>query len=298
LLTGSPGTAKTTLSGKVAETACRRGERVLYICFDESGEEIERNLESVGIRLGGHRRSGRLAIVGLASRARSGESQHAEILRRIETLRPRVLVVDPLSALLKQGLDTVAMDIAYRLVQDCKVRGITLFATALAGKSAPEVESSELHVSTLADTWMHLSYLVRSGERNRALTIVKSRGSGHSNQVRELVLGRGGITLSDVYVEEGEVLMGTLRFQREAAAWRKRAQDAESRALERARKQRAAADIAERIRAQQAELEGVSKELAQDERQGLRAEARMVEQRSRTSSLRQADRPATRKGPK
>jgi circadian clock protein KaiC len=92
----------------------------------------------------------------------------------------------------------------------------------------------------LADTWMHLSYQVRSGERNRLLTIAKSRGSGHSNQVRERVLGDGGITLADVDVEVGEVLMGTLRYQREAAAARKRTQEAESRVSERAKKQRAA----------------------------------------------------------
>lgn len=298
LLTGAPGTAKTTLAGMVAETACRRGERVLYICFDESGEEIERNLTSVGIRLGGHRRAGRLVTIGLASRARSGEAQHAEILRQIDTLRPRVLVVDPLSALLKQGADTAAMDIAYRLVQDCKVRGITLFATSLAGKFVPDLESSDLQVSMLADTWLHLSYLVRSGERNRLLTIVKSRGSGHSNQVRELVLGDGGITLADVYVEEGEVLMGTLRYQREAAAERKRAQETESRVSERAQKQRAAAEIAERIRAQQAELDSVTRELALDQSSGLRADARQVEQRSRTSNLRRGDRPAPGKGRK
>ncbi len=295
LVTGAPGTAKTTLAGRIAEAACRRGERVLYVGFDESGEEIERNLESVGIRLGGHRRAGRLAMTGLASRARSGEAQHAEILRHLEALRPRLLVVDPLSALLKQGLGTVAMDIAYRLVQDCKVRGITLFATALAGKSVPDAESTELNVSTLADTWIHLSNVVHAGERNRALTIVKSRGSGHSNQVRELVLSGRGIDLADVYVEEGEVLMGTLRDQREAFAERKRAQDAEARMLERHSKQRSAAEIAGRIRAQQAELDRVRRELALDETLGRRAEARHVEQRSRTSSLRRADRPGARK---
>jgi circadian clock protein KaiC len=298
LLTGSPGTAKTTLAGMVAETACRRGERVLYICFDESAEEIERNLTSVGIRLAAHRRAGRLVMLGLTSRARSGEAQHAEILRQILKLRPRVVVIDPLSALLKQGLHTAAMDIAYRLVQDCKVRGITLFATGLAGKTVPDNESSDLNVSALADSWLHLSYLVRSGERNRLLTIVKSRGSAHSNQVRELVLDASGITLADVYVEEGEVLTGTLRYQREAAAERKRVQAAELRVSERAKKEQAAAGIAEHIRAQQVELDSVTRELALDERSGHRADAREVAHRSQTSTLRRADRPAPRKGRK
>ena len=295
LVTGAPGTSKTTLAGKLAEAACRRGERVLYICFDESGEEIVRNLASVSIDLAPHVRSGRLRLVAIASRARSAEAQHAEILHEIEAFRPRVLVIDPLSALLKQGLDSVAMDIAYRLVQRCKQLGVTLFATSLTGKSMVDVESSEMHVSTLADTWIHLSYLVRSGERNRLLTIVKSRGTGHSNQVRELLLDDGGITLADVYTEEGEVLLGTLRQQREAAAAAKRDQESNARASERRKRQQAAADLAARIRSQQKELERINRDLSADGLQAELAAARRQAQRSQIARLRRADRPAARR---
>lgn len=295
LVTGAPGTAKTTLAGKLADAACRRGERVLYVCFDESGEEIVRNLSSVRIDLAPHVRSGRLRLIAIASRARSAEAQHAEILREMEAFRPRVLVVDPLSALLKQGLDTVAMDIAYRLVQHSKHLGVTLFATSLTGKSMVDVESSELHVSTLADTWIHLSYLVRSGERNRLLTIVKSRGTGHSNQVRELLLDDSGVTLADVYTEEGEVLLGTLRHQRETAAAEKREQESLARASERRGKQQAAADLAARIRSQQRELERINRDLRAEALQSERAVARRQTERTQISRLRRADRPAARK---
>jgi circadian clock protein KaiC len=75
-----------------------------------------------------------------------------------------------------------------------------------------------LQVSTVADTWIQLSYLARGGERNRALSVIKSRGTGHSDQVRELLLSDEGITLAEVYTAGGEVLMGTLRWEREAEA--------------------------------------------------------------------------------
>jgi circadian clock protein KaiC len=88
-----------------------------------------------------------------------------------------------------------------------KDQGITLFVTALSETDDTQAESTDLQISTIADTWIHLSYLVRSGERNRALTIVKSRGTAHSNQVRELVLNNSGPTLTDVYSAGGEVLM-------------------------------------------------------------------------------------------
>jgi circadian clock protein KaiC len=90
-----------------------------------------------------------------------------------------------------------------------------LMVTALSETDGPGGEATDLQISTIADTWIHLSYLVRSGERNRALTIVKSRGTSHSNQVRELVLSNSGPSLSDVYTAGGEVLMGTLRWEKE-----------------------------------------------------------------------------------
>jgi circadian clock protein KaiC len=78
-------------------------------------------------------------------------------------------------------------------------------------------EATATGISTIADTWIHLSYVVRDGERNRALTIVKSRGTGHSNQVRELKLADSGVTLADVFVAQGKVLMGVARWEWEQA---------------------------------------------------------------------------------
>jgi circadian clock protein KaiC len=78
-------------------------------------------------------------------------------------------------------------------------------------------QGTALEISTLSDTWIHLNYLVNAGERNRSLSIIKSRGTAHSNQVRELVLNDSGVTLVDAYTAGGEVLMGTLRWEKERA---------------------------------------------------------------------------------
>ena len=95
-------------------------------------------------------------------------------------------------------------------------------STSLLGNALPLSEQTPLNISTIADTWMHVSYVSQGGERNRALTIIKSRGTGHSNQVRELVLSDTGVTLADVYSAGGEVLMGTLRWEKENEARRAR----------------------------------------------------------------------------
>ena len=128
-------------------------------------------------------------------------------------------MIDPISALLKADYPFSAM-ICENLLDTAKLRGITVVCTSLMDQASSNTELSASQVSTIADTWLHVSYVARDGERNRALTIIKSRGTGHSNQVRELILDASGIDLVDVYVAEGEVLMGSARAQKEAEAER------------------------------------------------------------------------------
>jgi circadian clock protein KaiC len=216
LITGVPGTAKTTLAAKFSEAACRRGERVLFVSFDEAAEQILRNLSSVGIRFKAHVRSGLLQMYSARTEGISAEAHLIKLRSLIREYQPRCVVIDPLTAIAKAGTLGAARTVANRLIYMIKDEGITLFVTALSETDDAQAESTDLQISTIADTWIHLSYLVRSGERNRALTIIKSRGTAHSNQVRELILSNSGPTLTDVYSAGGEVLMGTLRWEREA----------------------------------------------------------------------------------
>lgn len=217
LITGSPGTAKTTLGGLFAAAACERGEQTLIFSFDSRPEEIVRNLTSVGIPLHRHVSKGLLHVESTRAGGSSADACLVQIMSLARRHGIRHLVVDPISSLGKQGNTGTAYGVVERLSDWAKVEGITLFCTSLLDGALENMESTALQISTIADTWIHLSYLVKGGERNRALTIVKSRGTGHSNQVRELVLSDAGVTLEDVYTAGGEVLMGTLRWERERA---------------------------------------------------------------------------------
>lgn len=262
LITGAPGTSKTTLSGLFAESACRRGERTLYVSFDEGGERIRRNLASVGIDLDAHVKSGLLRMYS----GRTDQVNPEEHLTRITALlrehRPRCIVIDPLSAIAKTGALSSARAIGNRLIYKVRDENITAVITALVDGDDPQAEATALQISTIADSWIHLSYLVRGGERNRALTIVKSRGTQHSNQVRELVLGASGPALADVYSSGGEVLMGTLRWEKEAeeSARKQRRRDEYDR--KRRELESAEADIAARIAALQLDLDRQREEIA------------------------------------
>jgi len=216
LITGVPGTSKTTLAGKFIEAACKRGEHALFVSFDESAEQIMRNLSSVGIQLRAHVKSGLLRLYSARTEGVSAEEHLLKIRSLIREYRPQCMAIDPLTAIAKSGALGAARTVANRLIYMVKDEDITLFVTALSEADGPGGEATDLQISTIADTWIHLSYLVRSGERNRALTIIKSRGTAHSNQVRELILSSSGPALSDVYSAGGEVLMGTLRWEKEA----------------------------------------------------------------------------------
>ena len=215
LITGAPGTSKTTLAAKFAESACRRGEQTLFVSFDEGADAIVRNLSSVGIQLKAHVESGVLRMYSGRTEACSPDEHLMALTALIREHRPRCMVLDPLSAMAKAGGLSAARVVASRLIYMVKDHGITVVMTSLIEGENPESEATDLQISTIADTWIHLSYLVRSGERNRALTIVKARGTRHSNQVRELTLSETGPMLTDVYTAGGEVLMGTLRWEKE-----------------------------------------------------------------------------------
>jgi len=215
LITGVPGTSKTTLAGKFAEAACLRGERTLFVSFDEGADPITRNLSSVGIDLKPHLKSGLLRMYSGRTESIGAEDHLVKLKSLLREHRPRCMVIDPLSALAKAGGLSTARAVANRLIYIMKDEGVTVLMTAISEGDDPQTEATELQISTLADTWIHLSYVVRSGERNRALTIIKSRGTWHSNQVRELILSKAGPMLADVYTAGGEVLMGTLRWEKE-----------------------------------------------------------------------------------
>ncbi|MEP7302223.1 MAG: circadian clock protein KaiC [Caldimonas sp.] len=219
LITGVPGTAKTTLSGAFAEAACRRGERTLFVGFDSDGSEVVRNLSSVGLHLQQHVDSGLLRMISARTISGSAETLLVRIKALAKEHEARCLVIDPVSTLSRSGNELTAHGVAERLIDWTKADGITLVCTSLLDEMSGQMVDggTPMHISTLADTWIHLNYLVQAGERNRGMSIIKSRGTAHSNQVRELILSDEGVTLADIYTAGGEVLMGTLRWEKESA---------------------------------------------------------------------------------
>ena len=262
LITGFPGTAKTTLSGAFAEAACMRGERTLFVSFDADSSEVVRDLGSVGIRLERFVKSGRLRMISARSVSGSAETYLVRIKTLAREHRARCVVIDPVSTWSK-STNGNAHSVAERLIDWSKTASITLLCTSLLDEMASGSDTTNsLQISTLTDTWIHLSYLVQAGERNRALSIIKSRGTAHSNQVRELVLTDAGVTLSDAYTAGGEVLMGTLRWEKESASRIQEEATEVAARLKRVRLDAEEAELEVRVKSLQIELEAKQVEKA------------------------------------
>ena len=296
LITGFPGTAKTTLSGAFAEAACRRGERTLFISFDSRCAEVVRNLGSVGIRLDRYLRNGRLRMVSARTITGSAETYLARIKAMAIEHRARCVVIDPVCTWSTSIADLTSSGVISRLIEWSKSSHTTLLCTGLYDETANRFEGgSPLQISTLADTWIHLSYVVQAGERNRGLSIIKSRGSAHSNQVRELVLSDRGITLADAYTADGAVLMGTMRWEKERAEGIASATAAAEAKIRRTRLDAELAQLEEWAKQLQTGLLAKQREQALLERATLSGAAEQVHNRTRLRALRGADAALTRR---
>ncbi len=282
LISGRPGTAKSTLAGHFAQAAAARGERTLYVSFDELEAPYVRNLASVGIDLRTPIDAGLVRFQDLAAYT-ARVTEHFLVLRRmIDDFDPRCLVIDPISALLKASATEGAHTATEQLIDLARRRGITTVLTSLSSEDDPEGEATQGQVSTLADGWIVLDYNIRSGERNRALSIVKSRGTAHSNQQRELLLSDAGIDLADVYEYGSEVLMGTARANREAE------EDAAAQRRERERQQRRV-DLERRLEQADQERQRLAAELALEQDQVSEADRAEATRRDTIQQRRDPD---------
>jgi circadian clock protein KaiC len=264
LISGEPGTAKTTLAAAFAAAAAERGERALYVSFDELADRIVRNVSGVGIDLQRHIDSGRLTVTSRDAWRNLVEEHYIAIQSMIEEMKPDCLVIDPVSALLKASSAEGAIVATERLLGSVRALGITTIITSLRDTELPGGESTLSHASTLADTWMVLSYDMRAGERNRSLSIVKSRGAAHSNQMRELVLSSDGVDLADVYQFGSEVLMGTARVDKVHEEEAERRREAEARCQRRRELEREIERAREQMRQADSEVQRLEIELQRE----------------------------------
>jgi circadian clock protein KaiC len=244
LLTGTPGTGKTIISSCFAEAAARRGERVLFFSFEESPNQIIRNMHSIGLRLEPWVQRGLLRFHSTRPTLYGLEMHLATMFKEIAEFQPQVVIMDPITSLMVAGTDFETKGMVTRLIDYLKGGQVTSLFTSLT-HGGHALQQSEIAMSSLMDSWLLLQDFEGNGERNRVLYVIKARGMAHSNQVREFLISSRGVDLVDAYIGPSGVLTGSARAAQTArekaealasqqeAARRKRELEGKRTALER-----------------------------------------------------------------
>ncbi len=212
LISGTPGSGKTTLGARFLEAGCGRGERGMLFAFEESPAQVARNMRSVGIDVQRWVDAGMLRIASARPASYGLETHLATLYRAVEEFEPANVVIDPLSALNGEEVQLRAM--LSRLIDHFKARQTTAVMTTLIRGEFDD--RAGLGISSVIDTWVDVSNLEIDGERNRGINVLKSRGMAHSSQVREFQITSQGPYIRDVYAAERGVLMGSARRSQEA----------------------------------------------------------------------------------
>ena len=272
LVSGAAGTGKTTLSSFFADAACRRGERCLFFVFEESPQQICRNVRSVGLALEHHMQSGLLRFEAARPSLYGLEMHLARMHRDIELFKPQVVVVDPISTF--RGPANEVYSTLLRMVDLLKSRDITALFTSVT-TDAQVLQDYQMGLSSLMDCWVKLVTAEGNGEMNRTLYVIKARGMSHSNQVREYQMTPEGIIMIDPYIGADGVLTGTARLSQVAREQAEQAQRAE----EIARRQR---EIGRKRAALDRQIDELRAALTAEEEEGL---ALLREEQNRLKQL-------------
>ena len=214
LVSGTAGTGKTSIAAYFADASCRRGEKCLYMAFEEPPRQIVRNMKSIGIDLQAHIDKGMLKISASRPTTYGLEMHLVAIHKMVKKFKPKTVILDPITNLVTVGSMSEVKSILIRLIDFLQAENITVMFTALVYSNDSTVQTDE-GVSSLVDAWILVRELEFNGERNRGIYVMKSRGMKHSNQVREFMIGDTGIEVMDVHLGPNGVLIGSARIERE-----------------------------------------------------------------------------------
>ncbi len=210
LVSGTAGTGKTSIATSFIHEACKRNERCLFLAFEESPQQIIRNMRSIGFDLQNHVDKGLLKIHASRPTLNGLEMHLVAIHKLVRTFRPQSIVLDPITNLVTVGSMSEVKSMLIRLIDFLQAEQITIMFTALTRNTIVEEQPDE-GVASLVDAWLLVRDIESNGERNRGLYVMKSRGMNHSNQVREFVITDHGLDLVNVYLGPEGVMTGSAR---------------------------------------------------------------------------------------
>lgn len=215
LISGPTGSGKTTLAATIIAAANARDEKVFFVSYEMSAESMVQTMASAGIDLQTPVDRHMTEIFAVLPEATGAEEHLFQIIDRLDEFRPNLLVVDAISACTRMGSEEIAFNFVARLIGTAKRYGMSAIFTNQTTTLMPVHEISGVGVSSLIDTVILVDLIVQDGELNRSILVMKSRGTAHSNQQHEFFITNKGIVLSDAYIGDDGLLLGSARHNYE-----------------------------------------------------------------------------------
>jgi len=210
IVAGSTGVGKTVLGLQflLGATACN--ERGLFISFEQSPSELARMARSLGLAHKSLTDNGDLEVVHrLPQSGRMGQLT-AEIAAIVRERKPHRVVVDAVSTLAKTAGEParVVIDIGALVSALHHSGATTLICDETPGLVGEFEVTGGVKVSSIADTIIILRYVELGSEMRRAVSILKARYCDHDKEIREYVIGQGGLELRDKFQVSTGLLKG------------------------------------------------------------------------------------------
>jgi circadian clock protein KaiC len=213
LVSGSAGTGKTSIAMSLINSTCKQNIPGLYCAFEESTSQITRNMSSIGLKIEPYIKSGVLKVYSSRPTLQNLELHLISIQKIIEEFKPKIIVLDPVTNLMSEGINSEIRQMLAHFVDYLKGMRITTLFTAAITLETIKSNPSDEGISAMMDTWILVRDIETNNERNRGIYVLKSRGMNHSAQVREFVITDNGIALLPIYLTPEGILTGSAKLE-------------------------------------------------------------------------------------
>lgn len=208
LVSGNTGTGKTVVTSEFLAGGLKSGERTMLFAFEESHEQLLRNVGDLGSNFEQMEREGLLKIICAYPEIMGLEDHLISVNKSIHDFRPARLAVDSISALERVSTEKGFREFVISLVSSIKQQEISALFTSTTPTQLGASTITEAHISATTDSIILLRNVEMNGEMRRGLTVLKMRGSQHDKDIREFFIDGSGMHIGKPFRNVSGILMG------------------------------------------------------------------------------------------
>jgi circadian clock protein KaiC len=212
LISGPPGTGKSSLCTQYVEAATRRGQKAAMFLFEEATNNLLLRCAGLGLDLQGAIDKDLLSIQQIDPAEMSpGEFMQAVV--DAETAGARVIVIDSLNGYLKAMPDERFLTThMHELLTYLGQRGVVTILVGVQPGVIGGSMSSSVDASYIADSVIMLRYFEARGKVHQAISVFKKRVGMHERTIRRFSMSSKGIVVGDVLTNFHGILTGVPTF--------------------------------------------------------------------------------------